>query len=398
MIRGLPPQTVDLQPFSVIPLLFTTINRVKMPLPPRRQNQTWTTRLRQLLTIKLHHASTILTILFAISDIDSVFLGSGIRSTRDDAGDRESDDQLKEGVDAPEAPSGYRADKTGSIEDSDLGIDAPVSNDNTGDGSGGREDGSAQSHRDDNVRPDSHTTPDAQPLPSEETSSTLNDKQQGEVTTSAPRADMDNGGSSSFDDQPSVGEYHSPDDSQQYRDTTDTTGKGPGSRDDNSDHGGLRHEGSYRGSSQGQDASSNINAPTEDVDNSNFDKQNKDKQTGSDTASDTSGQDVGSKREDTSNTSDRSTSGADQPPDTIRYSSEREDNKPYVDDRAGAGAGAGYDHSGYGGYAASTGYRVGGKPGLKDKLRGNAEVLVGRAAKKPELVERGLERKAGNVV
>ncbi|KAK0221460.1 hypothetical protein IW262DRAFT_1373992 [Armillaria fumosa] len=304
---------------------------------------------------------------------DQTSPGPGIRPTRDDAGDRGSYDQLEEGADTPEAPSGYGADKTGSIEDSSVGIGTPVSDNNTGDGSGGRAEGSAHTRRDDN------------------TSFTPNDPEQGEVTTSAPRADVDNDGPSSFDDQLSSGKYHSSDDDQRYHDAADTIGKGSGSRDDNYNRG---DGGSCRGSSQGQDASSNIYAPTEDVDNSNLDKQKEDKQTGSDTASDP-GQGVGSKREDTSTMSDRSTSGADQPPDTIGYSGEREDNKPYGDD--GTNVRTGYDHSGYGGYAASTGYHAGGKPGLKDKLRGNAEVLVGKAAKKPELVERGLERKAGNV-
>ncbi|KAK0504387.1 hypothetical protein EDD18DRAFT_1133395, partial [Armillaria luteobubalina] len=308
---------------------------------------------------------------------DQTSPGSSIRRTRDDAGDRGGYDQLQEGVDTPEAPSGHGADKSGSIEDSGLGTDAPVLNNDTDDRNRSREGGSAP------IRHDANT------------SYMPNDQEQGEVTISAPRADVDNDGSLSFDGQPSFGGYRSSDDGQRYRDTADTIGKGLGSRDDNSNRGGLPHEGSYRGSSQGQDSSSNINAPTEDVNNSNLDKQNEDKQTGSDMASDTTGQGAGSERENNSTMSDRATSGADQPPQTIGYSGEQEDNKPYGDD--GTSVDTGYDHSGYGGYAASTGYHAGGKPGLKDKLRGNAEVLVGRAAKKPELVERGLERKAGKV-
>ncbi len=54
MIRGLPPRTVDLHPFSAVPLLFTTINKVETPLPPRHRKQTWTITACQLLTIKLH--------------------------------------------------------------------------------------------------------------------------------------------------------------------------------------------------------------------------------------------------------------------------------------------------------------------------------------------------------
>jgi hypothetical protein len=33
---------------------------------------------------------------------------------------------------------------------------------------------------------------------------------------------------------------------------------------------------------------------------------------------------------------------------------------------------------------------------MGDKLRGNVEVIAGKVTKKPELVERGMERKAPN--
>ncbi|SJL07942.1 uncharacterized protein ARMOST_11300 [Armillaria ostoyae] len=355
----------------------------------------------------------------------------GVRSSSDDTGDHGSYDESRKGADTSEVPSGYTGNKTaettGSIGGSDLGTDAPTSSDNVADESEGREDASARTRRDDNekgkgtdsspydasnIRRDSHTT--SQPSSSDQASSTSYDEEQRNVTASEPKADVDNDGSSSFDDQTFGKDRLSDEDNQRDRDAGDTTGRGPVPRDDTSNRGGLLHEAPYvrrdsvitssdaqtlylkRGSFQGQDASSTLNASTEDVDNTTFGNQNEDNQTGRDTASDTTGQDLGSKREDTSTTSHRPTSGADQPPDTTGYNGGREDNKPSGDDRTGAGTD--YDHSGYGGYAASTGYHAGGKPGLKDKLRGNAEVLVGRAAKKPELVERGLERKAGNVV
>ncbi|KAK0445759.1 hypothetical protein EV421DRAFT_1794678 [Armillaria borealis] len=327
----------------------------------------------------------------------------GVRSSSDDTGDHGSYDESRKGADTFEAPSGYTGNKsaenTGSIGDSDLGTDAPASSGNVADESEGRKDASA-TRRDytekgidtnsspydaSNIRRDSHTTSDARPSANEQTSSTPHDAEQRNITASTPKADVDNDGSSSFDDQPSFGKAPSSEDgTQRDRDaSSDTTGRGPG----------LLHEASYVGR---QDASSTVNASTEDVDNTISDNQNEDNQTGRGTASDTTGQDLGSEREDTSTTSRRPTSGADQPSDTIGHNGGREDNKPSGNDRAGAGTD--YDHSGYGGYAASTGHHAGGKPGLKDKLRGNAEVLVGRAAKKPELVERGLERKAGNVV
>ncbi|KAK0187673.1 hypothetical protein F5146DRAFT_1060094 [Armillaria mellea] len=335
---------------------------------------------------------------------------SDIRSNRDDAEDHGSYDQLKKSPDTSEAPSGYTGDKSAkNTASDDLGADTLATTDDVTDESKGRKDSSA-TRRDDtekgtqtdssfydgnNIRRESHTTSDVQPSFSEQTSSTAHDQEQGGIiTTSAPREDVDNDGPSSFDDRSSFGKEHWSDDARRDHDAAATTGTGPGSRDDISNRGGPLHVGPHRGPSEGQDASSTGNVRTEDVDNTNLDEQNENDQTGRVTASDTTGQDVGSKREDASIASDRSTSGADQPPDTIGYSGEQADNKPYRDDSAGAG----YDHSGYGGYAASTGYRAGSKAGLKDKLRGNAEVLVGRAAKKPELVERGLERKAGNVV
>ncbi|KAK0243813.1 hypothetical protein EDD85DRAFT_175550 [Armillaria nabsnona] len=293
---------------------------------------------------------------------------SGTRSTSDDTGDHGSYDELMKGAGASEAPSGHTGNKSaeniGSIGGGDFGTDAPASSDNIADESEGREDSSARIGPDDtakgtatsslphggsNIHLDSHTTSDAQ-----------------------PSSDVDNDGSSPFDDQTSFGKDHlSDDDSQRECDTfSDTTGRGLGSRDDTSNRGGLLHEAPYRGgSSQDQDASSTLNAPTEDVDNTNPDNQNEDNQTGRDTASVTTGQDLGSRKEDTSTTSHGPTTGADQPPDTIGYSGGQEDNKPYGDDRTGAGTGV--DHSGYGGYAASTGYHAGGKPGLKEKLRGD---------------------------
>ncbi len=270
--------------------------------------------------------------------------------------------------------------------------------DNITDESEGREDPIARTGLDDtakgtatsslphdgsNMHRDSHTTSDAQPSSSEHASSTPHDEEQQNLTTSASRADVDNDGSSPFDDQTSFGKDHLlDDDSQRDRDAfSDTTGRGPGLRDDTPYVGrDSVITSSYAqtlflqrgGSSQDQDTSSTLNSstlngPTEDMDNTTY-NQNEDNQTGRDTASDTIGHDLSSRKEDTSTTSHGRTSGADQPPDTIGYSGGQKDNKPYGDDRTGAGTGD--DHSGYAGYAASTGYHAGGKPGLKDKLRG----------------------------
>ncbi len=214
--------------------------------------------------------------------------------------------------------------------------------DNITDESEGREDPIARTGLDDtakgtatsslphdgsNMHRDSHTTSDAQPSSSEHASSTPHDEEQQNLTTSASRADVDNDGSSPFDDQTSFGKDHLlDDDSQRDRDAfSDTTGRGPGLRDDTPYVGrDSVITSSYAqtlflqrgGSSQDQDTSSTLNSstlnrPTEDMDNTTY-NQNEDNQTGRDTASDTIGHDLSSRKEDTSTTSHGRTSGADQ--------------------------------------------------------------------------------------
>ncbi|KAK0202175.1 hypothetical protein DFS33DRAFT_1386465 [Desarmillaria ectypa] len=180
---------------------------------------------------------------------------------------------------------------------------------------------------------------DGRPLSIQHGSSVLHDDQQGRDVTSdpkSPRVNVDRNSSLSFDDWPSPGKEQS-------------------SGDDN--------------------------------------------RRGHDTTSDTTEQDSGSRRGDSSTPSRTPISGAGQPPDTIGYGGGRDDTQTFVNNRTSShGPVYGSGGSDYGGYGASIGYHPGSKLGLKDKLRGNAEVLVGRATKKPELVERGLERKAGNAI
>lgn len=104
-------------------------------------------------------------------------------------------------------------------------------------------------HDGSNTRRDSHITSDAQPSSSEQTSSTPHDVEQQNLTTSAPRADVDNDGSSPFDDQTSFRKDHlSDDDSQRDRDVlSDTTGRGSDSKDNISNRGELLHEAPYVG-------------------------------------------------------------------------------------------------------------------------------------------------------
>ncbi|KAK0202166.1 hypothetical protein DFS33DRAFT_1455896 [Desarmillaria ectypa] len=181
---------------------------------------------------------------------------------------------------------------------------------------------------------------DGRPLSIQHGSSALHDDEQGRHVANsnpkAPRANVDRNSSSSFDDWPSPGKYQS-------------------SGDDN--------------------------------------------QRGHDTTSDTTEQDSGSRRGDSSIPSRTPISGSGQPPDAVGYGGGRDDTQTFVNNRTSSHRPvSGSGGSDYGGYGASIGYHPGSKLGLKDKLRGNAEVLVGRAAKKPELVELGLERKAGDAM